>query len=264
MNISLKEKIKLWFDFLRLAHESKDPQVVASLLEHAAFYEPWGDYRSKAFTPWWAEHRHLFRSISTMRKMQSNDVLNEDALFLVVPFTYAPTTAAAVFKRIYEEEQQRRGKLRSGKVKKVYAGEFALTTDDFQASQFAYYLRFTKDVYLALQADGGDVSTKQYVDAARKAFAKQRLVTSLDEGKSKRGVPFKDSSSDYVNLSRRARDYVQITENLLRNVSAGKFPGDYLTTSVRNQGAKRKTEPVYKKRKFSKGVPASRYVAKRT
>jgi hypothetical protein len=259
MNIPLKQKIQRWFEFLRLAHHSTDHVVIANLKATKDFYEPWGDYLNTSFTKWWVEHRQLFRNVSTMRKMNASDLVDDSALFLVIPFTYAPTTVAKIVQRMYTEEQTRRANEKK-KVKKVYGGSFGLTTDEFQVSQFVYYHRFAKEVFLPLNASGGQVTTKNYIDAAKKSFAKQRLVTSWEDAKlARRKVPFKDSSDVYANQSKRARDFVRIVQSILRNVSAGQFPGDYLTAGVKSQAAQRRGEPKYPVRKQKRGVRQSRY-----
>lgn len=260
MNIPLKRKIQLWFEFLKLAHKSNDPVVIANLRKSKSFYEPWDDYLNTFFTRWWTTHRHLFRTVSTMRKMNSSDVVDDSALYVVVPYTYAPTTVAKILQRMYEEELQRRTSS-SKKVKKIYGGDFALTTDDFQVSQFAYYHRFAKEVYLPLNAIGGKVTTKMYVDLAKKSFAKQKLVTSWKEKElARRKVPFKDSSDLYANHSKRARDFVHIVTNILKNVSSGEFPGDYLTASVKNQSINRSSNKVWGVAKKVRGVSMKRYI----
>jgi hypothetical protein len=259
MNIPLKQKIHRWFEFLRLAHQSADPVVIANLKSSKDFYEPWGDYLNTSFTRWWLTHRHLFRTVSAMRKMNASDVVDDSAMFLVIPYTYAPTSVAKIVQRMYTEEQARRADAVK-KVKKVYGGSFGLTTDEFQVSQFVYYHRFAKDVFLPLNASGVKVTTKRYVDAAKKSFAKQRLVTSWEDTTlARRRVPFKDSSDVYANQSKRARDFVRIVQNILRNVSLGQFPGDYLTAGVKNQAEQRRISPIYPVRKQKRGVAQSRY-----
>lgn len=259
MNIPLKQKIQRWFEFLRLAHQSTDPVVIANLKASASHYAPWGDYMNTSFTKWWSTHKELFRSVSTMRRMTTSDVVDDKAMYLVIPFTYAPTTAAKIVQRMYAEEQSKRLQS-SKKVKKVYGGSFGLTTDDFQVSQFVYYHRFAKDVFLPLNAEGRTVTTKQYVDAAKRSFAKQKLVTSWEEKSlARRKVPFKDSSDVYANQSKRARDFVRIVQNILRNVSTGDFPGKYLTAAVANQAVKRKKSPNFPVRKSKRGVSQKRY-----
>ena len=186
-------------------------------------------------------------------------MVDDAALFLVIPFTYAPTTVAKILQRTYAEEQDRRLSEKK-KVKKVYGGSFGLTTDDFQASQFVYYHRFARDVYLPLNTDGNKPTTKNYVDCAEKVFPKQKLVTSWeDESNVKRRVPFTNPQAPYANRSRMARNYVAIVENILRNVSKGEFPGDYLTVAVKNQAEKRKTPPNYPVRSGKRGVSQKRY-----
>ena len=244
MNIPLKRKIQLWFEFLKLAQLSQDEVVIKNLKQSKALYEPWGDYKNLSFTKWWAGHKHLFRTISTLRKMTAVDVVDDSALYLVIPYTYAPTTVSKIVQRMYDEELDKRN-ANQKKVKKVYGGTFALSTDEFQASQFSYYYRYAKEVYLPLNTSGTKVKTKQYVEAAKKSFAKQRLVTSWeDKSNAKRQVPFKYSSSDYANHSRLARNFSRIILNLMRNASAGIFPGDYLTSSVKNQAIKRSVQKV--------------------
>jgi hypothetical protein len=141
---------------------------------------------------------------------------------------------------IYQREQVQR-RASGGKVKKVYGGQFALTAEDFQASQFHYYYRFAKDVYLQLNAGGNKPTTKNYVDLAEKVFARQKLVTSWeDDALARRKVPFSEPGAPYANKSRMARNYAVVVQNILRNVAVGEFPGDYLTVAVKNQSVQRR------------------------
>jgi hypothetical protein len=258
MNISLKEKVQHWFNFLRLAHESGDQDLIASLERSRALYEPWGDYRNTSFTRWWRDHSKLFRAVGAMRKMAPGDVPDDSALFLAIPYIYAPTKVAQMVQGIYQREQELR-RTTAGKVKKVYGGQFALTAEDMQSSQFHYYYRFAKDVYLPLNAGGNKTTTKKYVDRAEKVFAKQKLVTSWeDDALARRKVPFSDPDAPYANKSRMARNYVVVVENLLRNVAKGEFPGDYLTTSVKNQTIKRSVQT--KRTGKPRGVNQKRFV----
>jgi hypothetical protein len=195
--------------------------------------------------------------------MTAQDVVDDSALFLVIPFTYAPTTVAKIVQRMYDEELQAR-QTSNKKVKKVYGGSFGLSSEDFQVSQFAYYYRYAKDVYLPLSASGNKLKTKECVRLAEVSFAKQKLVTSWEDKKlARRNVPFKTSSDDYANRSKRARDFNRIVEKILINVSAGVFPGDYLTAAVKNQGELRKVKTAAPVRSHSRGVPESLYVKKK-
>ena len=260
MNIPLKQKIRLWFDFLRLVHQSSDPLLISNFNKIKNNYAPWDDYLNTSFTKWWLTHKSLFRNVSSLRKLTTSDQVDDSAMYLVIPFTYAPTTVGKIVQRMYGEEQTRRNAVKK-KVKKVYGGDFGLSTDDFQASQFAYYYRFAKDVYLPLNKKGEKVTTKQYVDAAKRAFADQKLVTSWGSASlARRKVPFKDGSDIYANHSKRARDFVRIVQNILLNVSLGVFPGDYLTAGVKNQSIKRQPTQKVNSNKVLRGVSQKRFV----
>ena len=260
MNILLKIKIQRWFDFLRLAHQSKDADVVAALESSKDFYAPWDDYQNTSFTKWWKDHRHLFRQELSMRRLLPGEEINDDAFYLVVPFTYAPTTAAKIFSDMYENERQAHLNGELKKVKKVYGGTFALTTNDFQVSQFVYYHRFAKDVYLPVVATG-NATTKRLVDTAIRVFANQKVVAS--EADAKREVPFTANKNNYQNVSKQARVYSVNVQNLMLNAALGNFPGDYTTKGVKNQGEKRKISRVVRKEpKYKRGVSQNRYVEK--
>lgn len=225
MNISLKTKVKYWLWFLRLAHESSDPRIVNALKESASFYEPWGDYLHGSFDTWWKGHASLFKQPSSLTRMSVGDIAgSDDCLYFRIPLTYAPTTAAKIIERMYKEEYEKR-RISTSKVKKVYGGEYRLTTDDFQVSQFDYYHRFTRDVHLPLKSRFNKAKVKDFIDLAIATFARQKLKSSLEFARRK--VPFSDADIDPENLKRQVRRYRTISENLLLNVAQGKFPGDY-------------------------------------
>lgn len=225
LNISLKTKVKYWFWFLRLAHTSTDSRVITAIKESASFYEPWGDYLHGSFNAWWKGHASLFKQPSSLTRMSAGDIAcSDDCLYFRVPLTYAPTTAAKIIERMYREEFEKR-RVRTSKVKKVYGGEYRLSADDFQVSQFDYYHRFTRDVYLPLVSGSTKAKVKDFIDLAISTFARQKLKSSLEFARRK--VPFSDADTDTENLKRQVRRYRAISENLLLNVAQGKFPGDY-------------------------------------
>ncbi len=49
MNIPLKTKVKYWFYFLRLCHQSNDPVVQSNLKKSKTFYEPWDNYLTGSY-----------------------------------------------------------------------------------------------------------------------------------------------------------------------------------------------------------------------
>lgn len=61
-----------------------------------------------------------------------------------------------------------------------------------------------------------------------------------------------------------ARDFNCIVENILRNVSRGVFPGDYLTAIFKNQSAQSAAKRIATERLHSMGVPECPYIMKRS
>lgn len=259
MNISLKIKIRYWFYFLRLAHKSKNPEIQNNLIKSAEFYSRWGDYKNIPFEKWWKEHSHLFSDKNSIRKMTDEDKIDNDALYVRVPFTYAPTSISKIITDIYEEEYKKRIQTNK-KVKKIYGGTYSLTSLDSQISQFDYYLIFAEKVYLPLVHSGLDLKVKNYTEKAVDIF--RPLATRKPTKRTKdltRRVPFTfDKSSDDAKRKLTSR-YIKFSRNLLFNVSNGIFPGDYDPPPVKKTVSTLKNiqtnSPPVKKR----GVPPSRY-----
>jgi hypothetical protein len=251
LNIPLKTKVKYWFEYLRLAHESNDPDVIENLKKDT--YKDWGEYLTTPFDDWWKTHSKLFKEIHPLKRLSADDVVQSDIFTIQLPFTYAPTTAAKIFKEMYEREFEDR-RIVKKKLKKVYGGSFSLTVDDLKVDRFRYYLLYTKKVYLPLVKSQQKVTTKDFIKNAEVEFAKVKKVKNSSE---KSTIPFQTSSDVYENQSRNARRYNTYSDNLILNVSQGIFPGEY--EKPRNSVKVEKKPIVYKERKFYKGVPRSKH-----
>lgn len=233
MNISLKTKIKYWFYFLRLCHLSNDPLVQSNLKKSKSFYESWGNYLKGSYDDWWKSHSHLFKDKSVLSRLTNSEQLESNHLYLKIPLTYSPSSVSKLVKEIYTEEQNKTLK-KDGKVKKSYNGTYQLTSTDLQTSQFDYYLRFTRDVYLPLMSQGV-IGTKKYRELSEVVFKKQKLKSSRKKDEIKRQVPFTGTSQERENLDRLTRRYKNISRMLLVNVSKGEFTGDYEETGTKKQ-----------------------------
>ncbi len=251
MNIPLKTKVKYWFEYLRLAHESNDPIVIENLKKDT--YKDWGNYLTTPFDDWWKKHSKLFKESRPLKRLSTDDVVQSDMFTIQFPFTYAPTTAAKIFKEMYEREFEDRRTVKK-KLKKVYGGSFSLTVDDLKVDRFRYYLLYTKKVYLPLLNSQRKVTTKDFIKKAEIEFAKVKKVkTSSDRST----IPFQTSSNVYENQSRNARRYNTYSDNLIFNVSQGIFPGDY--EKSRNPVKIVKKERIEKTGVKKRGVAQSRY-----
>ena len=245
--------MKYWFDFLRLAHQSQDPEVIANLKKDT--YKSWGNYLNTSFDEWWKKHSILFKEPSSIKRLTVEDKIQDDVFTIQFPFTYPSTTAAKIFKEMYEREFEEQRTVKK-KLKKVYGGSFSLTVDDLKVDRLRYYLLYAKKVYLPLKFGSEKVSTKDYIKKAEKVF---KGVKKLKGSSKESVVPFqpKGLENDYENEHRSARRYNIYIDNIIFNVSDGVFPGEY--EKPRNPVKTEKKKIVYKGRKFNKGVPRSKH-----
>jgi hypothetical protein len=255
MNNSLKEKIRHWFEFLRLAHDSPDRVVGTNLRASEGFYLPWGDYRGTKFNDWWKSHSTLFRDKEVLSILKVGDLVSDESFHIRIPYTYAPSTIGRIVSEMYDRELTKRG-TRTKKMRKVYGGTFSLSRDDYQVAQFYYYFIFVRDVYLPLRKLEPRAKTSRYIEMSQEVFNKVKRKTT-----EKRDIPFTNPDLTYDSASRLVRRYRQMAEKLLRNVSKGEFPGDYEETFIKNQSqirAERATKaPVIAADKRLRGRPSS-------
>ena len=258
MNITLKAKVRHWFNFLRLALKSTDPEIQSNLLRSTDFYEKWGDITSISFEDWWKSKSFLFHQRQNFEVLSGVVQADDDCLYLKVPYTLAPTAAAKVFTRVYRDEQSKR---REGKVKRDYHGEYVLTPTELQAVNFRYYTLFAEKVYVPLLLKSG----KQPVTKDMVVLAKEKFKSTVTRTESKsydvrkqRIAPFRqDIDEDYTALSRTATRYRLIVQNLIWNASLGVFPGDYQEDGLKNLYAKRRetSKLIDKKKPGRKRIP---------
>ena len=253
MKNSLKEKIRYWFEFLNLAHQSTNPIVVSNLRESSEFYSRWGNYRTVKFDSWWREHSSLFRDeeADVLESPKVGDVVNEGAFYVRIPYTYSPSSVGKIVSEKYARELAKRN-LVAKKVKRIYGGAYCLTRDDYPVAKFRHYLVFVRDVYLPLARVSPRLETAALLERSREAFSKVS-----NRGAESERVPFTNAGSSDDSDTRLVRRYRQMAEKLLLNVSAGAFPGVYEETFVRTQSeirAKRVAEAAESEPKASRGA----------
>jgi len=228
MNNSLKEKIRYWFEFIRLAHESKDP-IVVNALRNNDIYGKWGDYRSVKFNSWWSSHSSLFKNEQVLSIPLVGEIVDSEFFYVKIPFTYAPTSVGKIVADIYDRELSKRVQ-RTKKSRKIYQGDFKLTSSEYQVAHFYYYLVFTRDVYLPLMNSDSKNKNQDFLQKSKEVFGKLKKKSTL-----KREIPFTNKNASNDSDLRLVRRYRQYAEKLLRNVAQGDFPGDYEETFIKNQ-----------------------------
>lgn len=245
MNISLKSKVRHWFNFYRLALKSVNPQIQANLEKSNSFYEAWGDVLNVSYDDWWKSHSKLFHERELFEVLDGEFKTDKGHLYLKVPYSSPPVSAAKIFTRIYREELlKQRGE--KTKIKKQYKGSYQLTPLEFQAVNFRYYWTFAEKVYVPLvEKLGSEPKTRVMVELAKDKF-RSKIEHTMARSRAvekQRIAPFsQDIEEEYETLSRTATRYRSIVRMLLINASKGVFPGEYQEEGLKTSIAKRKME----------------------
>jgi len=103
---SLRQKIRLWFEFYKLA--LNDPELQENLKKEKVrtFYEPWGDCRNVDFPNWWKDHQYLFggtRVEEINRVQKAPNVLN-----VSIPLNQPVSKSLPDLKALIMEKQRER------------------------------------------------------------------------------------------------------------------------------------------------------------
>jgi hypothetical protein len=229
MNIRIKDKVKHWFNFYQLSLNSKDPQVIQNLKKSSDFYKSWGDITSVKYDDWWKTHSYLFHTPQKIEVLSGDVSVEEDCLYLKIPFTLSPTTVSEYVKRLYDESQSKRVE-RKSKSKRQYVGQIKFKPEEFPNDNFNHYFTFTKKVFIPLYEKLGRYPTpKDMIPLSKSVFSQQKVKTEIKSSgsKIKKNSPFRQMGFESEEaLSKSTRRYRQISINLLLNVSLGIFPGD--------------------------------------
>lgn len=245
MNIPLKSKVRHWFNFYRLALKSSDPQIQANLRKSQDFYKEWGDVEKVSYDDWWKAKSKLFHVRELFEVLEGSFKTDTNHLYLKVPYSSRPVSAAKIFTRIYREELLKHRGIQT-KVKKQYKGEYQLSPLEFQVVNFRYYWTFAEKVYYPLvEKLGAEPKTRAMVELAKDKFRSKVSHTRVRsrEVEKQRIAPFgQDLEDEYETLSRTATRYRSIVRALLSNASKGVFPGDYQEEGLKTSIAKRRLE----------------------
>jgi len=258
MKNSLKSKIRYWWLFLRLAHQVDDSSISRNLKNSASLYESWGDYNKGSFEDWWKEYSQLFREVSVTRVLTTSDTVSDTDFVVAIPFSMSPTAVGKMVANMYRKEQSLRKtetKPKSGKTKKIYGGQFSLTSPEYQVAQFAYYYEFASKVYVPIKNKYGNVKSRDLLISAKDVFGKLKKRSTKV-----RAVPFTKINATPETETKQIRRYKHYAQQLLTNVSQGLFPGEYelkatkTAAQVKLETEERKSKRLPVGRKFRRGA----------
>ena len=222
-----KEAIRLWFEFLKRAHE------VPKLKVNHSYYQEWGDYTNTKFETWWKENGN---SLFPQNKVEIVKLpfKNSDAIHLSVPKTLTPTDVANQVRELLINHYKAIG--HNPKSKRVYA----LTEGaEIKVSPLRAYLH-TYDVHQKILESGDweKIPAKVVLAEVRRFY----LARSEKWKKTKRkveGLPSAlagdlvyDTATDSViskgsdiGAERAIRRYLVIANKLVLAAAKGDFPG---------------------------------------
>ena len=232
------EKVQIWFNFLKLAYKSKDPELIAILDANKSRYEQWDDFRNTSLTQWWKQHSQLFTS-QKIEILNSKNDFPSDTLVISIPFDKPKSLVASTVKRLYAKSIEERG--RSQRL-----SQFKFSVDPktgkehlVYAEKMRTYLEYAKEVYVpvinsAATTTFEDLINKS-VDALRKYKERRDSVKGEKRRYSRRGqsatITILNSGTKLNILEHSAIQQIKrmnmYCDNLLFNVASGEFPGIY-------------------------------------
>jgi hypothetical protein len=226
----VKEKVQIWFQFLKLAYKSKDPELIAMLDKNKSKYEQWGNFRTTSWTQWWKNHSHLF-SVPQLQELTIDDDFPTDTLVISIPFNKSKSQIANNVKRLYGLALEKRGRVPRNSHFKFSINAKTGKEHLVYAEKMRTYLMHAKDVYIPVTNSGLNISPKELLEKSIKAADKIKIrIRSSIRINAVNRVTLRDISRQKMNKAyamqqiKRMNIYV---ENLLFNVASGIFPGEY-------------------------------------
>ena len=215
-----KEAFRLWFEYLKIARQSKDPKIKSALVVSEPYYRPWEMDKADKFDPWWKTHGHLFEEKFAVRELKSGEApLDPDALLVEIPLTQSPTILTSKVKAIIQaafdalERTERKGKRKATAYYRLTEG----SEPKFDAVR--EMLSVYRDVHLKNPKLKGekllDATHQYYLGRKNKKWAKVPMALMYD------------TDGDKIRAMRNLRRYIQKAEQVVLNVARGQFPGEY-------------------------------------
>lgn len=218
-----RETYRLWFEYLKVACASRNPEVIATLKSTTDFYAPWEVTPDARFDPWWKTHQHLFAEEHTVRALAHGEVPSDaDALVVMIPLTQSPTVLTRQVKAIIQAAAAEREKSAAKKRKAKKSSSARYRPTDGAEPKLAA-VREMLTVYRDVHLKSPKLRGETLLNAAH-AFYLGR--------KSKRGakIPMAlqvNNVSGATAAMRNLRRYIQKAEAVVFNVARGEFPGEY-------------------------------------
>ena len=106
-----KEQYRLWFEFLKLAHQSDKPIIQQALKASAAFYGPWEIDKYEKFDDWWKDKSNLFNDTLEVRKLEAGALPDTpECLVVQIPLNRTQSELLAAVRKVLAQHYDDIGK----------------------------------------------------------------------------------------------------------------------------------------------------------
>lgn len=211
----------LWFEFLKLARDSEDPEIQTAYKTNKSLYREWHIDTAGRFDSWWKDHRHLFEEKSFVRKITHNECdIDRRSLLIEIPLTKSTTELLSDIRIIIEDEfkqknaSKRKMKAKSSAIFSISEG----SEPKFDAIQ--EMLTVYRRIYLKYPK----LPSNALLPKVNEYYANRRAT------KIKKETPFAlrtAYASHQDRAERNLRRYIQRARKIILNVANGEFPGKY-------------------------------------
>ena len=208
---------RLWFEFYKLALQSKDKAVISALKKSKSFYASWDADKDIRFDDWWKEKHHLFYETKKIKLLDGNEPTT-DASYLVISFP--KDTPIEVLMKEFQEIVEPKLEKRKNRIKiteHIYAPS---EVQGVKKQSARLYFELYKEVFSNDKLKG----LEQY--RAVQDYFDRRFKKKPNE------IPeyFRDFDDDEERIEssmRNVRRYKEKCLQLILNVANGEFPGKY-------------------------------------
>lgn len=212
-----KESYRLWFEFYKLALQSREYEVINAIKASKDFYAAWGDVQSTKFDAWWETHQQLFseHQVKTLESLE--DRQTSESLIIEVPSNQAISKLLGEIKEILENNQKQKPNYR--KRKTTFTSSYQLTAgSEPKLDTIRNVLIVYRDVYLTNDKPSAMETLKLAVEFYQGRKKSNKLPYSL---------MFDDRHGQLDNARRNIARWLKWAKTILLNTAKGQFPGKY-------------------------------------
>lgn len=212
-----KETYRLWFEFYKLALQSREYEVTNALKASKDFYAQWGDVVNTKFDDWWKSHQTLFKEHQVKTLESLDDRQTGESLIIEIPLNQSLSKLLEEVKKIIEGKQKTKPNYR--KRKTTFSSSYQLTAgSEPKLDTIRDVLIVYRDVYLANNKPSAMKTLKLAVDFYKGRKRNSKVPYSLMHD---------GWHGEMDNARRNIARWLKWAKQIVLNTSKGEFPGKY-------------------------------------